>query len=94
MNHNNQNLDAKETCYSTLNSLDDTLSCENKNCEFNCKSHTKSCSLVALLNEETGRLTLQDVGDMFSVSRMRICQIEKMIIRSLRAEITPDDFHV
>lgn len=86
MNPNEQIQEEKETCFSILNNLEDSRACVNRKCMFNCSRHKKSCSVVALLNEETGRLTLQGVGDMFDLSRMRICQIEKSIIEKLKKE--------
>jgi len=47
---------------------------------------------VALKNEEVqriieksedGELTLQQVGDLFEITRMRVCQIEKASLRKL-----------
>jgi DNA-directed RNA polymerase sigma subunit (sigma70/sigma32) len=37
-------------------------------------------------NEEydSNKITLQDIGDIFKVTRMRICQIEKNAIKKLK----------
>jgi DNA-directed RNA polymerase sigma subunit (sigma70/sigma32) len=40
-----------------------------------------NCSLIA---SEEGPLTLQEIGDCFGLSRMRICQIEKGIFKKIR----------
>ena len=37
-----------------------------------------------MLAAEDGPKTLQEIGDVFGVSRMRICQIEKSILAKLR----------
>lgn len=31
-------------------------------------------------------MTLQDIGDNFELSRMRICQIEKSLLKKIREE--------
>jgi DNA-directed RNA polymerase sigma subunit (sigma70/sigma32) len=38
-----------------------------------------NCCLLAAQEEHT----LQEIGDIFGVTRMRICQLEKMIIRKI-----------
>jgi len=73
----------RETCFDILRQLDGSYTCKNKSCEFNSYSQSKSCAIVALLNEESGRLTLQEVGNIFDLSRMRICQIEKKVVKTL-----------
>lgn len=71
----------------------------NNNCKKNCEktscrywiNHKKyqNCCLIASdddsnnqKNEE--KFTLQDIGDIFKVTRMRICQIEKIAIKKLK----------
>jgi DNA-directed RNA polymerase sigma subunit (sigma70/sigma32) len=34
------------------------------------------------------KITLQDIGDIFKVTRMRICQIEKNAIKKLKDKIS------
>ena len=54
--------------------------------ESDCRHHLNSeknynCAIIA---SEEGPLTLQEIGDIFGVSRMRICQIEKAILKKLK----------
>ena len=65
---------------------------QDKSCaEHNCKNHVdleeaKNCAILAA---EHGPMTLQEIGDVFGVSRMRICQIEKSILAKLRKPNSP-----
>lgn len=57
------------------------LECKKEDCRqwINCKQH-QNCTIIA---SESGPKTLQEIGDIFSVTRMRICQIEKTILSKL-----------
>jgi DNA-directed RNA polymerase specialized sigma subunit len=55
--------------------------CNNTECKYWIKNAEKSnCVLIMA---EDGPKTLQEIGDLFGVTRMRICQIEKLIFRKL-----------
>jgi len=47
------------------------MDCKNKN----------NCILVAA---KDGNRTLQEIGDLFGLTRMRICQIEKAALNKLK----------
>lgn len=56
--------------------------CNNTDCRHNLNSEKYySCALIAA---ENGPLTLQEIGDFYGISRMRICQIEKSILKKLK----------
>ena len=59
------------------------LECEKINCRYwiNCKDSQMCCINLC---KENKNLTLEDVGKIFGVTRMRICQIEKNAIKKLR----------
>lgn len=63
-----------ETCFSVYKSC--KVNCEMKDCRYwqDMKGKSQNCVINAA---NSGSLTLQEVGDIFSVTRMRICQIEK-----------------
>jgi len=69
----------------------------NNNSKNNCSKSTcrywinekkyHNCCLIASNNENIKneeKFTLQDIGNMFKVTRMRICQIEKIAIKKLK----------
>ena len=63
--------------------------CGNKKCKFwiNTKKF-KNCCLIAADNTENEKLTLQEIGEIFNVTRMRICQIEKNAIKKIKEKFS------
>jgi len=60
-------------------------SCRKKSCKFWCKSKKNmNCVLIA---SRYSNLTLQDIGNIFGLTRMRICQIEKQAIEKIKSLI-------
>ena len=55
--------------------------CEKKGCRYwqPCKN-SQNCVMISA---RQGEKTLQEIGDIFGVTRMRICQIEKLIFKKL-----------
>ena len=62
------------------------ISCEKSSCLhwISC-DRFQNCSILA---SNKGPLTLQEIGDIFGVTRMRICQIEKTVITKLSNKST------
>ena len=58
--------------------------CKQKECRhFLQSSKNLNCSIIAA---ENGPMTLQEIGDFYGISRMRVCQIEKSILRKLKSQ--------
>ena len=68
------------TCWET-NEANDTP-CKNKECRLwlKCKA-AKNCTIIAA---QDGPKTLQEIGNLHGLTRMRICQVEKEALRKIR----------
>ncbi len=70
----------EKKCY--LKILDDNLDCDKTDCRHYISSKKdKNCSLHAACK---GPMTLQEIGEYYNISRMRVCQIEKSILKKLK----------
>ena len=49
----------------------------------------KNCSIIAA---DDGPRTLQNIGDYYGISRMRVCQIEKSLLEKLKNSKVFADF--
>ena len=59
--------------------------CKIKKCRYwidDSSSSSKCC--INLIKENSSKITLEDIGKYFNVTRMRICQIEKIAIKKLK----------
>jgi len=73
----------KITCFGKT--ILENFNCNNTECIYwyeNCSN--KNCVINAS-NEKSH--TLQEIGDIFGISRMRVCQIEKKSIQKVKKHI-------
>ena len=62
------------------------VSCQKKSCRQWIESKCNmNCVIIAANRNEDG-MTLQQIGDMFGITRMRICQLEKASLQKLSVE--------
>jgi hypothetical protein len=63
------------------------IACRKKECKnwIKCGKHLN----CVLISAKDGPKTLQEIGEVFSLTRMRICQIEKSILGKLKSSL-PD----
>ena len=61
-------------------------SCDKSDCRYwlNCSQFNNCCIIGA---EKSEKITLQNIGELFDVTRMRICQIEKIAIQKLKEKV-------
>ena len=60
------------------------IKCEKINCRYWIDRKESQMCCINLCNEREN-LTLEEVGEIFGVTRMRICQIEKNAIKKLKS---------
>ncbi len=79
------NISLKQTCFDAHSKKN--MPCRKKECKnwINCK---KDFNCV-LISAKEGPKTLQEIGEVFDLTRMRICQIEKSILGKLKSSL-PD----
>lgn len=67
------------TCFSAHEETG--ISCKKSSCRQWMKSEQfHNCAIIAA---KQGPMTLQEIGEIFDVTRMRICQIEKTVLQKL-----------
>ena len=58
------------------------VSCSKKECKY--WIDYDSCQNCTMILSSDGPKTLQQIGEIFGVTRMRICQIEKSVLSKLK----------
>jgi len=68
------------TCWETSEAT--STACKNKECRLwiKCKA-AQNCTIIAA---QEGPKTLQEIGNLHGLTRMRICQVEKEALRKIR----------
>ena len=61
--------------------------CLKKECRYwiNCRE-SQNCGINAA--KKSDNTTLEEIGNIFQVTRMRICQIEKYAIKKIREHVS------
>ena len=59
--------------------------CDKKNCRYwiNSKENSNCCISAA----KKGNKTLEEIGKIYNITRMRVCQIEKKIISKIKKRV-------
>ena len=72
------------TCFSEHHKR--KLTCQKRSCKYwlSC-SDSLNCTIIAANSKESK--TLQEIGNMFGLTRMRICQIEKVALSKVKSLI-------
>jgi len=62
------------------------INCKVDQCRYwiNYKEYNNCCLIGS---ESVDKITLQNIGEIFDVTRMRICQIEKIAIKKLKEKV-------
>lgn len=87
MTHKNKKLILpllKETCFESVEKLN--CECQKKECKQ--WIHYEKGNNCVLATTRKGPLTLREIGDIYGLTRMRICQIEKKIYKKIKDHVT------
>ena len=76
----NDIIHTKETCFNAYKN--NKKSCNKKKCRYWHDLNSSNNCIINKCNEKTH--TLQEIGDILEITRMRVCQIEKKSIESLK----------
>ena len=69
----------KTTCFSEHQKY--ALPCKKCECRYwHAMKEYHNCTIIAAAS---GPKTLQEIGNVFNITRMRICQIEKSVLKKL-----------
>ena len=80
MNDNDDTVILGTTCFNEHKNR--KISCDKKTCRYWINSCiSQNCTIIAA--NDRGH-TLQDIGEIFGITRMRVCQIEKNIMEKLQ----------
>ena len=74
----------KITCFNAHKNLE--KNCKNKECRYWSELIEHNNCVINKANEKTH--TLQEIGDVLNISRMRVCQIEKSILNKLKSGLS------
>ena len=86
---NNKKLNVINTkCYEAHNKYN--VSCQRKKCK-NWIQFEEGYNCLNITIKNNGQLTLQEIGNIYNLTRMRICQIEKKICEKINLSITEDE---
>jgi hypothetical protein len=68
--------------------FENKIKCDKKNCkEWIKNSESYNCAIVA---SNIKNYTLNEVGEIYGLTRMRICQIEKKICNKIKNDISSE----
>lgn len=84
MDKNSLNIVEGTTCFSEHKKA--CVPCQNTQCKYWLEHRlNQNCTIIAASN---GEMTLQDIGDIFKITRMRVCQIEKSVIKKIMQKMS------
>ena len=75
-------------CYELHESIE--TPCKKEECRY--WIDLEKCKNCVIIGSKEGPMTLQSIGDIFGITRMRVCQIEKKVAPNASHESNLDGF--
>jgi DNA-directed RNA polymerase sigma subunit (sigma70/sigma32) len=76
----------KMTCF--VAHKENEKSCQNNSCRFwhDLDNEDNNC-IINKVNDSKSDFTLEEVGKLFNITRMRVCQIEKSVLLKIKKSL-------
>ena len=84
----NDNIKKDTTCFSSHKKFN--VPCAKTDCRYYLENPDGLNCVINMSNNNPR--TMQSVGDLFNITRMRICQIEKSILNKIRKNIEQNSY--
>lgn len=76
----------KSTCFNEHKKCN--VSCKIKDCRYwhDLSGKNNNC-FINKINDQKNNITLEEIGNIFGITRMRVCQIEKSVLSKIKKNL-------
>jgi DNA-directed RNA polymerase sigma subunit (sigma70/sigma32) len=81
-----KNLFENTTCFEAHSKKN--KACLNRKCRYWHSLDNEKSNCILNIVDKQENYTLQEVGDLFNITRMRVCQIEKQTLKKIKKSLS------